>query len=218
VTVRKNGLMFGQKKIYLQMTSVFPPNISPELIAELPLRQFGGRIVLVDTIETLHEALKMLGGHTVLGFDTETKPSFKKGQINKVSMLQLSYHDTCFIIRLNKVGLCDELVHLLSSTSIIKVGLSIRDDFRELSKLRHFHPAGFIDLQSYVEDFGVTDKSLKKLSALIMGYRISKSQQTSNWEAEHLSEAQLIYAATDAWVCLEIYRKLKEIEARFKQI
>ena len=208
--------MLGQRKIPYRMTSVFPTNISPELIAELPLRQFTGRIILVDTMELLHDALKMLSGHTILGFDTETKPSFKKGQINRVSMLQLSYHDTCFIIRLNKVGLCDELVHILSSTSILKVGLSIRDDFRELSRLKHFHPAGFIDLQSYVEDFGILDKSLKKLSALVMGYRISKSQQTSNWELEHLTEPQLVYAATDAWVCLEIYKKLKEVEAKFK--
>jgi ribonuclease D len=200
------------------MTSVFPTNITPELISELPLRQFTGRIVLVDTITGLHEALKMLSGHAILGFDTETKPSFKKGHINRVSMLQLSDHDICFIIRMNKVGLCDELVHILSSTSIVKVGLSIRDDFRELSRLRHFHPAGFIDLQSYVEDFGIQDKSLKKLSALIMGYRISKSQQTSNWESEHLTEAQLVYAATDAWICLEIYKKLKEVEAKYKPL
>lgn len=198
------------------MTSIFPTNITPEAITELPLQQFAGQIVVVDNAESLKYALQLLKSHSILGFDTETKPSFQKGHTNKVSMLQLSNHDTCFIFRLNKVGLCDELVNILSGTEITKVGLSVKDDYREMAKLKHFHPAGFIDLQKYVEDFGIQDKSLKKLTALILGIRISKSQQTSNWEAERLTDAQLVYAATDAWVCLEIYKKLKAIEAKFK--
>jgi ribonuclease D len=194
------------------MNSFFPTNINVESIAALPLGQFGGRIIMVDNLESLHGALKMLHGHMILGFDTETKPTFKKGRTHNVAMLQLSNHDTCYIFRLNKIGLCDELVHLLSNPSIIKVGLSLKDDFRELSKMRIFKPAGFVDLQSYVEKFGIQDKSLKKLTAMILGIRISKSQQTSNWEAERLSESQLIYAATDAWACIEIYKKLRELE------
>ena len=200
------------------MTSVFQSNITPEAIAELPLKQFAGRIVVVDTIDSLKGALKMIGAHSIMGFDTESKPSFQKGKMNKVCMLQLSLHDTCFIFRLNKIGLSNELVHILSNPSITKVGLSVRDDFHELAKLKHFHPAGFVDLQKYAEDFAIQDKSLKKLSALILGIRISKSQQTSNWEAETLTEPQLIYAATDAWVCLEMYKKLREVESLHKKL
>jgi ribonuclease D len=194
------------------MNRYFPSNILPETISGLPYLQFPGRIVVVDNSTNLKEALKMLNGHAFLGFDTETKPTFKKGRQNKVCILQLSNNDVCTIFRLNKIGFPDELVHILSNPSIMKVGLSLRDDFRELSKLRHFHPGNFVDLQKYVETFSITDKSLKKLAALILNHRISKTQQTSNWESEELTEAQLRYAATDAWVCLEIYKKLKEIE------
>lgn len=200
------------------MTSIFQSNITPEALAELPLKQFGGRIVLVDSLTSLKGALQLIKAHTVLGFDTETKPAFQKGKTNKVSMLQLALDDISFIFRLNKIGFTDELVHILSNPGITKVGLSVKDDFRELSKLKHFHPAGFVDLQNYVEDFGIQDKSLKKLTALILGIRISKSQQTSNWEAETLSESQLVYAATDAWVCLEMYKKLRDVEKLYKKL
>jgi ribonuclease D len=199
------------------MNRYFSSAILPETIKELPYLQFSGRIVVVDNISGLKEAFKMLDGHAFLGIDTETKPSFKKGRLNKVSLLQLSNSETCIIFRLNKIGFPDELVHIFSNPSITKVGLSLKDDFRELSKLRHFHPESFVDLQKYVEQFGITDKSLKKLTALILNSRISKTQQTSNWENEELSEAQLRYAATDAWVCLEIYKKLKETEIQHKK-
>jgi ribonuclease D len=203
------------------MHSIFKNNINSEDVANLPLKQFAGKIIVADNLPSYHEALKKIDGHQILGFDTETKPAFKKGQVHKVALLQLSSEDTCFIFRLNKIDLTDELVSLLSDMKLIKVGLAVIDDIKALSKLKHINPAGFIDLQKYVEDFGITDKSLKKLAALIMGFRISKSQQTSNWESEKLTEAQLIYAATDAWMCLEMYTRLKEAElnhARINQI
>jgi ribonuclease D len=194
------------------MNSVFASSILPELITELPLIQFNGKIIVVDNVKSMPGAIKFLNNHSMIGFDTESKPSFRKGQINKVSLLQLAYYDTCFIFRLNKIGFGDDLIHLLNNSLIKKIGLSLKDDFRELSKLSHFQPSGFIELQKYVENFNITDKSLKKLVALILGHRISKSQQTSNWESENLTEAQIIYAATDAWACLEIYKRLVEIE------
>jgi ribonuclease D len=203
------------------MHNIFNSNINIEEVAHLPLKQFAGKIIVADNLPSYRGSIKMIDGIQILGFDTETKPAFKKGQSHKVSLLQLSAEDTCYIFRLNKIGLPDELVSLLSEIKQIKVGLAVKDDIKALSKLKHIHPAGFIDLQNYVEDFGITDKSLKKLSALIMGFRISKSQQTSNWESEKLTEAQLIYAATDAWMCLELYKKLKEAElnhARNNQI
>ncbi len=203
------------------MHNIFNSNINIEEVAQLPLKQFTGKIIIADNLQSYRGAIKMIDDRQILGFDTETKPAFKKGQSHKVALLQLSDEDTCFIFRLNKIGLPDELASMLSDVKHIKIGLAVKDDIRALSKLKHIHPEGFIDLQKYVEDFGITDKSLKKLAALIMGFRISKSQQTSNWEGEKLSEAQLIYAATDAWMCLELYKKLKEAElnhARINQI
>jgi len=194
------------------MNDIFLSTITREDILKLPLKQFNGQIVLVDTPASLKKSIKMIKNSKLLGFDTETKPSFKKGHSNKVSLLQLADENTCFIFRLNKIGLSDEIIHLLSDESLIKVGLSLRDDYRELFKLRQFQPEGFVELQKYVEDFDIQDKSLKKLAALILGIRISKSQQTSNWEALHLSGPQLIYAATDAWICYKIYLQLQRAE------
>lgn len=197
------------------MINVFPNSIDADNIAQLPLVQFDGQIIVADTLTSMRGAVKMVKEYQQLGFDTETKPSFKKGQSNKVCMLQLSANNTCFIFRLNKIGFPNELSSLLYDTSVKKIGLSLRDDFRELSKWGRIDPNGFVDLQVFVENFAIKDKSLKKLAALILGIRISKSQQTSNWENETLTEQQLRYAATDAWVCLELYNKLKEVESRF---
>lgn len=199
------------------MTNIFPNVIDAESIAALPQKQFEGRIIVADTLLSMHGAIKMASNYETLGFDTETKPSFKKGRSNKVCMIQLSGPDIAFIFRINKTGFSDELAQILSKAAVTKVGLSLRDDFRELSKLRSIKPDGFIELQSYVEQFAIQEKSLKKLAALILGIRISKTQQTSNWEADCLSHSQLLYAATDAWVCLEIYNKLKEVELQFQK-
>jgi ribonuclease D len=200
------------------MTEIFASNITPEVIEKLPLVQFKGKIFLIDTLAGANKALSYMHDIRLLGFDTESKPSFKKGQYNKISLLQLATNDTSFIFRLNKIGLSNELVRLLSDKKIIKVGLSVKDDLRELHKLRYFQPEGFIDLQNYVEKFGIKDKSLKKLAALVTGNRISKSQQRSNWENVKLTDAQLSYAATDAWICYEMYLKLKEVEDNVQNI
>jgi ribonuclease D len=196
------------------MTNTFPSNITPEALSELPRKQFEGRIIVADNSTSLQAALKLLENFEMLGFDTETKPAFKKGHSHKVAMLQLASNDTCFIFRLNKIGLPDELVKTLSNKHITKIGLALRDDFNALSKLKNLTPAGFIDLQKYTESFAIKDKSLKKLAAIILGIRISKSQQTSNWESPILTGPQLDYAATDAWICLEIYKRLKEVELK----
>jgi len=197
------------------MNSIFPNNITLDAISLLPRKQFEGEIVLIDSLPRMHETIKRIKGLPLLGFDTETKPAFKKGHSHKAALLQLADENTCFIFRLNKIGLPDELVSLLSDKSVVKVGLAVKDDYNALSKLKFLNPAGFIDLQKYVEDFGIEDKSLKKLAAIILGIRISKSQQTSNWENQHLSESQLIYASTDAWICLKIFKHLKEMESNY---
>jgi ribonuclease D len=197
------------------MNSFFLNSITLDDVSQLPRKQFEGKIIMTDSLSSLRDALKMMDGIKLLGFDTETKPAFKKGHSHKAALLQLAADDTCFIFRLNKIGFPDELISLLCNKSITKIGLAIKDDYSALSKLKNINPAGFIDLQKYAENFGIEDKSLKKLAAITLGIRISKSQQTSNWETPTLSESQLIYAATDAWICLQIYKRLKEMESQY---
>jgi ribonuclease D len=146
--------------------------------------------------------------HPTVGFDTETRPSFVKGQIHKVSLLQLAIPQKVFLIRLNYTGMEESIVRFLESESIVKAGVGIRDDIKTLHKLRRFEAAGFVELSSMAREIGFEVESVKKLTALLLGFRISKGAQTSNWEAETLTEKQIMYAATDAWVCLEIYRRL----------
>lgn len=184
------------------------PNISAEELNEYGISSFNGEIVLLDNLRSFRIHFPRLYGKKVLGFDTETKPSFRKGRRNRVSLIQLASDDLAVLIRINKIGLPDELLALLSNPEILKTGVAIHDDLRFLRGISGFSPAGFIDLQSFVKSYGIESSGLKKLAAIVLGFRISKHQQVSDWEAENLSEAQKIYAATDAWVCLQIYKKL----------
>jgi ribonuclease D len=187
---------------------MYKENITPEEIAEHELSWFKGEIVLVDNFKTFNEVFPRLLGSDLLGFDTETKPSFKKGRKNEVSLIQLSTENLACLFRINKIGIPDKLAYLLSNPSVKKAGVAVHDDIKFLKVVKKFTPDGFIDLQTLVKDFGIQSAGLKKLTAIILGFRISKRQQVTDWEAEELSEAQQIYAATDAWVCFQIYRKL----------
>ncbi len=189
----------------MEMNKMFKESITKEELTELPLKWFEGEIVLVDSYEKVNYAAGVLSQSSVIGFDTETKPSFKKGVVNKVSLLQLSVHNQAFLFRLNKIGLPEEIVTILANPNIIKPGVAIRDDIKALQGIKRFKPGGFVELQDYAKDLGILNFSLKKLAAIVLGFRISKTQQLSNWEAETLSEAQQIYAATDAWTALEIF-------------
>jgi ribonuclease D len=188
---------------------MYKENITVEELAEHELSWFKGEIVLVDNLKTFYKVFPRFLGSDLLGFDTETRPTFKKGKKNAVSLIQLSTGDLACLFRINKIGIPDDLVDLLSDPSVIKAGVAVHDDIRFLKGIRRFSPDGFIDLQTLVKDFGIQSSGLKKLAAIILGFRISKRQQVTDWEAEQLSEAQLIYAATDAWVCHQIYKKLK---------
>ena len=185
--------------------------ISHEDINSLPLKSFHGKIVLITETKDLRKAFKEIHEHQVVGFDTETKPTFVKGQIHKVALLQLAIPHKVFLIRLNFTGLDGEIIHFLESEKIIKAGVGIRDDIKILHKLGRFHAAGFAELSTMAREAGLEVESVKKLTALLLGFRISKGAQTSNWEAVNLNEKQIMYAATDAWVCLEIYRKLSKL-------
>jgi len=187
---------------------MYKENITVEEIAEHELSWFKGEIVLVDNIKIFHEVFPRLLGSDLLGFDTETRPTFKKGKKNSVSLIQLATAELACLFRINKIGIPDELIDLLSDPSITKAGVAVHDDIRFLKGVKKFSPDGFIDLQNLVKEYGIQSSGLKKLSAIVLGFRISKRQQVTDWEAEQLTEAQLVYAATDAWVCHQIYKKL----------
>lgn len=187
---------------------MFKESISNEELAELPLKFFNGDIVLVENMQMVRLAVQYLTQYSVLGFDTETKPAFQKGQNHRVALLQLSTEERAFLFRIQKIGLPDELKQLFSNPNIVKAGVAIRDDIKALQKIGSFKPAGFLELQNHAQEAGIKNIGLKKLCAITCGFRISKSQQLSNWESEELTTQQLIYAATDAWVSLRICRQL----------
>ncbi|MBN2273245.1 MAG: 3'-5' exonuclease domain-containing protein 2 [Bacteroidales bacterium] len=189
----------------------FHRSIEKDHIQGLPLNSFKGQIHLIDDRRQFSAVKAMMRECEVFGFDTETKPSFRKGKVNKVALLQLANREQAFIFRINRIGIPDFVKKILEDQEITKVGVAIHDDLKVLNQIRLMHPAGFIDLQQYVGRFNIEDKGLKKLTANILGFRISKRYQTSNWEDVVLSEPQLEYAATDAWVCYEIYNHLNHI-------
>lgn len=186
----------------------FVANISNEEVAALEAVHFAGRIEVVDTPNALAKACRELSKATIIGFDTETRPSFTAGVTNKVALLQLATNECCYLIRLNRVPLSHEILSILSSDKIYKVGADVRNDINALNKLRHFAARGFIDLQNEVAKYGIADKSLRKISGIVLGKKVSKAQRLSNWAAKQLTPQQQMYAATDAWVCMEIYNKL----------
>ncbi len=182
--------------------------IPDDILDELPLKGFEGEIFLVDNFKDLEIAVEILNGKKILGFDTETKPAFKKGITHKVSLLQLATDKQAFLFRLNEIGLPDSLASILSDEKIIKIGAAIKDDIKALKKLNKFTPRNFIELQSFVDEFGIEDNGLKKITANVLGFKISKGARLTNWESPDLTFAQLNYAATDAWVSHKIYCKL----------
>ncbi|MCQ2974019.1 MAG: galactokinase [Bacteroidales bacterium] len=182
--------------------------ITNEQLNSLPLKAFEGEIIVVDTIEKVDSAVKYLSSFNKIGFDTETRPSFRKGKINKVALLQLSTENKAFLFRTCKIGLPNNVATLLANKKILKIGVAIRDDIKGLQKLSQFVPGGFVELQEFVKQYGIEVAGLKKLNGIVLGYRISKSKQLSNWEEVKLSHGQLVYGATDAWSGLLIYNNL----------
>src|SRR5690554_3012162 len=204
-----NGLIsFGEPVPKRRIRKMFKESITKEELTELPLRWFDGEINVIEEREQVYGAINYLATHTVIGFDTETRPAFKKGVYNKVALLQLSTVEKAFLFRINKIGVPHQIIRIMSDPGIIKPGVAIRDDIKGLQAISRFNPQGFIELQDYAKEMGIQNFSLKKLSAIVLGFRISKSQQLSNWEAPTLTEAQKVYASTDAWAALEIYKTL----------
>lgn len=189
---------------------MFIESITPEELQKLEFASFPGKITVIDSVGAeFNRAIAYLRSQKVIGFDTETRPTFTPSQPRyNVSLLQLSGPDKAFLFRLNRIGMHRRLCNLLASEKIVKVGAAIHDDIRGLQVLHGFKAAGFVDLQKIGWEWGIRDKAVKKMTAIILGFRISKTQQLSNWEAANLSESQCKYAATDAWVCREMYLKL----------
>lgn len=186
-------------------------NYPKERIQSLPLTKFEGRVFVITTESDADKAVDYLMKQPILGFDTETRPSFKKWQRHTVSLLQVSTHDICFLFRLHLTGMTKSIIRLLEDRNITKVGLSLRDDFHQLHERSPFNVGTFIDLQDEVKEIGVQDASLQKIFANLLGGKISKSQQLSNWEADILTDGQKTYAATDAWACIMIHEEIQRL-------
>jgi ribonuclease D len=186
--------------------------ISKDAINDLPLKQFEGKVIVVEDPVRVPEIVENLQKEKAIGFDTETKPSFKKGVSHEISLLQLSTQDEAYLFRINTTGFNGALTKLLNNPKVVKAGVGIRDDLRGLKQLNNFIPKGFVELQEMAPKYGIDVLSLKNLAGLLLGFRVSKRQRLSNWEAQELTEGQILYAATDAWVSLEIYNKMKELK------
>ena len=186
----------------------FIDKISNEQTALLPAIEFRGEIRVVEQERDIAAACKYLAAQPVLGFDTETRPSFRQGVTFRVSLLQLSSPEVCYLFRLNRIPFDRAILRLLESREVLKIGADVAGDLRSLRQIRHFRDGGFIDLQTIAPQWGIEEKSLRKLSAIVLGQRVSKAQRLSNWEAATLTDTQRLYAATDAWVCTRIYERL----------
>ncbi len=192
--------------------------LTKEQLSALPAESFSLPIEVVQTPATAVKAIKYLKECELVGFDTETRPSFRKGELHSVALMQVSTAERCFLFRLNRTGLTDEIVDFLESETPKKIGLSLKDDYHAMNRLREVHPQGFIDLQDMVKDFGIGEGSLTKIYAILFGLRISKGQRLTNWEAVELTDAQKHYAALDAYACLRIYNHLLQLKKSGEKI
>lgn len=189
---------------------MFPTSITKEELNSLPLGHYEGQIVLAYDEDTIDRAMGEIAQYAIVGFDTESKPTFKKGQQRHLGLIQIATDKKVFLLRTHEVGMVDSIHRFLENENILKVGIGLSDDLHLLTKLRITQFEGFIDLNNLMPELGAESIGARNLSAMILEFRISKSAQTSNWEAKVLTPKQITYAATDAWICLEIYRKLKE--------
>lgn len=187
---------------------MFEKRITKQEINDLPLFKYEGKVVIAATEQQIDRAVFEIEKYQIVGFDTETKPTFKKGHFNHVALIQVALHNKVYLLRIHQVGLSNTLSRFLSNDKIKKVGIALDDDLYALRRRRYFKPAGFIDLNKVAPTLGIESIGARNLSALLLNNRISKNQQISNWENPTLTEPQIKYAATDAWICLEIYNKL----------
>ena len=187
---------------------MFEKKITKQEINDLPLFKYEGKTIIAATEAQIDKAIFEIEEHDLVGFDTESKPTFKKGQFNHVALIQVAVPEKVYLLRINQVGITRTLATFLSNKKIKKVGIALDDDVIALKKRRRFVPGGFVDLNKIAPTLGIENIGARNLTALLLNNRISKNQQISNWENPTLSEPQIKYAATDAWICLEIYNRL----------
>lgn len=193
------------RQLFIKTDKTFIPN--------LPRYAFEGKIYVIQSANEAERAVEVLRQSPILGIDTETRPTFKKGVSHKVALLQVANEHLCFLFRMNEIGFLPCMADLLADPKVLKVGLSLKDDFLMLKRRdASFRPGGYIDLQNYVKQMGIEDMSLQKLYANVFHKRISKSAQLSNWEADVLTDAQKVYAATDAYTCIQLYKELESLK------
>lgn len=199
------------------MTSPFALHIDKNTIQTLPLTSFEGDVIIVDVPEKVQEAVEYLSQFTVLGVDTEARPSFKRGVHYPTALVQVATMERCYLFRLTHVGMPKELAQIFANPNICKVGLAFKDDLNGLRRRRDFKPTNCIDLQSIVCKYGIMELGLQKIFAIIFGQKISKAQQLTNWENSHLTPEQAKYASTDAWATLKIYLELQKTKPLSKK-
>lgn len=187
---------------------MYEKSITKEELRDLPLLRYEGKIKLIEDKQEIKKAIHHCREYDIVGFDTETKPTFKKGQYHAVALVQLALKDMVYLIRVSKTGIDEHLIDFFEDLDTIKLGIGLRDDIKDLQKMKNFNDAGFLDLNEFAESLEMESIGARKLSGIFLNGRISKSQQVSNWENPRLTPAQMNYAATDAWICIEIYEKM----------
>ncbi len=187
---------------------MFEKRITKQDINDLPLFKYEGKTVIAADEKQIDKAIFEIEKHDLVGLDTETKPTFKKGQFNHVALIQIAVPEKVYLLRIHRVGITNTLANFFSNDKIIKVGIALDDDLIALNKRRRFNPGGFLDLNKIAPTLGIENIGARNLSALLLNFRISKNQQVSNWENPILTQHQIKYAASDAWICLEMYNKL----------
>lgn len=194
------------------MRKIIYNKFDKKAIATLPTVVFPGKTVVVMSESEAERAVDFLLSNSILGIDTETRPSFKKGETHKVSLLQVATHTVCFLFRLNYIGITPSILRLLENQEVPMIGLSLHDDILSLRKRTDFKPGLFIDLQDMVGEIGIEDLSLQKLYANLFHQKISKRQRLTNWDSDVLNDKQKAYAALDAWACINLYEEIIKLK------
>lgn len=180
-------------------------------MAELPIRRYEGQVHLVATSQALTQAMDDIRGEQVVGFDTETRPAFRKGESHLPCLVQIATTRAAYLFQLQQVDCADALAELLAAPDIVKAGVALAHDLRQLKLLFPFEPASVLELGAIAKRQGMRQTGLRNLAGIFLGFRIPKGTRTSNWAAPRLSAAQINYAATDAWACRELYLRFQAL-------
>lgn len=197
-----------------------PKGISKEVINKLPLYRYEGAVKVVSSKNDVAQAIQELNKESILGFDIESQPSFKKGVIHPPSLIQLAAKNIVYIFQLHELESMHVFTPLFENSTINKAGVGINDDLLRLKRFGLFNESGFIEIAKITDQLVISNKGLRGLAAYLLGVRISKNMQLSNWAQKQLTQAQITYAATDAWISREIYLKLTQnytVDSRFKK-